>query len=368
MKLIVGLFSIVLGSASIAQVDSMAIHENELEVLLNDLRAAENNSQKAERNDIFKAKLERVLQNEASLTYSFSKLSTVGFIDSPDKIVRVINWNVEQDDLSQRYYGFVIRKDKRRKKYYVTELKEDQFGISQPTEVVTSGNWYGALYYKIIPVKKGSRVIYTLLGWDGNTSLSNIKLVDAMYFTGKEVKFGTPIFRINKELKNRLFYEHSEKTTMVLRYEEDRKRIMMDHLAPEAPSLKGFRSFYVPDLSYDALKFEKGKWVLHEDVIGVNDELDSDKQVIYTKDPKTGKLKKVVVKNDWKDPTDYQAPVGSSEHVAVTPESQAQDNEKKKDQNANLPEVDKKDKRDPSQLSIYEGLKKKKRRKKKKRN
>ncbi len=365
MKRLILLSFVCIGLSAIAQDYDVTRAENRLFQKLETLRNATNDQEKKEANEAFKSDLAAVLEHKESFSHPFASLTTVGFIDSPDKMVRIINWNVEQDDKSQRYYGFVQHFDKRKKELDVTELKEDVFGIKQPEEVLDAANWYGALYYKIIPVKKGSRTIYTVLGWDGNTSMSNIKLIDAMYVNGKSVKFGSPIFKIGKETKKRLFYEHSEKVTMTLRYEENRDRIMMDHLSPESPSMKGYYSFYVPDLSYDALVFDKKKWVLKEDVIGVNSHSDDEKQVVMTKDPRTGKLVKRKIDTSWQDPSNPGAPAGGNEHVAVTPESQENEEGKSDVEKSNAPKVNKRDKRDPSQLSTFGDMKKKKRRKRK---
>lgn len=350
-----------------AQAYSVSKAEDRLLVKLETLRNATTDEEKATANEDFKSDLAAVLEHEEAFNHPFSLLTSVGFIDSKDKLVRIVNWNVEQSDKSQRYFGFVQHYDKRKKNLNVTELKHDVWGLKQPKDVIEADKWYGALYYQIIPVKKGSRTIYTVLGWDGNTTLSNIKLVDAMYVSGRSVKFGYPIFKIGKETQKRLYYEHSEKVTMTLRYEANRDRIMMDHLSPEAPTMKGYYSFYVPDLSYDALEFEDKKWVLKEDVIGVNDHVTAEKQEIYTKDPKTGRLVKRKIDNTWQDPSDPNSPAGGNEHVALTPEKQVED-AKKEDENSKAPKVDKRDKRDPSELSIYGDMKKKKKRRKRKRN
>lgn len=334
--------------------------ENRLAKKLEALRDATTDQEKQTANEAFKSDLAAVLENKESFEHPFSMLTTVGFIDSKDQMVRIVNWNVEQADKSQRYYGFVQHFDKRKKELSVTELKEDVFGIKQPEDVLDAANWYGALYYKIIPVQKGSRTMYTLLGWDGNTTMSNIKLVDAMYINGSSVKFGSPIFKIGKETKKRVFYEHSEKVTMMLRYEEDRKRIMMDHLSPESPTMKGYYSFYVPDLSYDAFVFEDKKWVLKEDVIGVSPPSDDEKQYVLTKDPKTGKLVKRKIDTSWQDPSNPGAPAGGNEHVAVTPESQKKEAEEVDNQDPNEPKANKRDRRDPSELSTFGNLGKKK--------
>ena len=353
-------FSFVfLGISAFAQDYDVTKAENRLLMKLETLRSASTDQEKVSANEDFKSDLAAVLEYEESFDHPFLSLTSVGFIDSKDKMVRIINWNIEQDDKSQRYYGFVQHYDKRKKSLSVTELKEEVFGLQQPDGIIEAKNWYGALYYQIIPVKKGSRTIYTVLGWDGNTTMSNIKLIDAMYINGHSVKFGSPIFKIGKETKKRVFYEHSEKVTMTLRYEAGRDRIMMDHLSPEAPTMKGYYSFYVPDLSYDAFIFENNKWILKEDVIGVNNHDSKEKRTVHTMDPKTGKLVKIKIENTWQNPSDPNAPAGGSEHVAVTPESQAND-EKSTDPKSNEPKVDKRDKRDPSDLSIFGDMKKKK--------
>lgn len=369
MKRILVFSLVFLSISAFAQDYDVNRAEDRLSTKLEALRSAENDEAKKQANEEFKSDLAAVLENKESFDHPFSLLTTVGFIDSEDKLVRIINWNVEQDDKTQRYYGFVQHFDKRKKTLSLTELKEDVWGLKQPEEIVEADKWYGALYYKIIPVKKGSKTIYTVLGWDGNTTLSNIKLIDAMYINGRSVKFGSPIFKIGKETKKRIFYEHSEKVTMVLRYESDRERIMMDHLSPEAPTMKGYYSFYVPDLSYDAFIFEEKKWVLKEDVIGVNPPPAAENQEVLTKDPKTGKLVKRKIDNTWQDPSNANAPAGGNEHVAITPESQGKEEELKDPKNQE-PKVDKRDKRDPSESSIFGDMKKKKkkRRRRKRRN
>ena len=331
-----------------------------LDSLLNDLRAASDDSDKRAKNDIFKEELRSALSEPSAINYNFQLMRTVGIIDSPDKKVRIINWNVEKEDFSHDYHCFVLYQYDKKDEVRLIELRDISFGMpSQPTDVVDADNWYGALYYKIIPVQKGSRTMYTLLGWDHNSTLSQLKLIDVMYFTSGTAKFGNPIFKVGTETKNRVFFEHSKKTSMYLNYEASRERIMMDHLSPESPALKNFRSYYVPDMSYDAFVYEKKKWVLREDVIGVNDgEHNSGKQTIQVMNEKTGQLETRVVKTNWQNPEDPDAPAGGAEHVAVTPESESkgeQENETEKKHNPLDDRINKKDKRNPNDLSIVNG-------------
>ena len=148
---------------------------------------------------------------------------------------------------------------------------------------------------------------------------------------------------------------------MSLKYEYQYDRIIFDHLSPETPDLAGFYSFYVPDFSYDALVWENNKWVLHEDVIGVNKGGD-EKQAVYVKNERTGKIEKKEIKNKWVNPEDQNAPGGGSEHVAVTPEQDQQNpNAQKEDLDK---KVTKKDKRDPSNMNSTLGNQKLKKKRK----
>lgn len=371
MKIVNSISFIILTFLSFAQTGkSLEDREIKLDSLLANLRAAETNAERKELNRIFKDEMESFVTVQGALTYNFTKLQTVGIIDSPDKLVRIINWNVEQEDLSHQYFCFVLHFDKKKNKYQFNELKDNSFGMpSQPTGMITQDNWYGALYYKIIPIEKGTRTMYTLIGWDYNSTLSQMKLLDVIYFSGSDVKLGSPIFKLGKTTQYRVFFEHSKKATMYLNYEKERKRIMLDHLSPEAPALKNFRSYYVPDLSYDAFVYEDNKWVLVEDVIGVNDN-EGESQVIYAKSKKTGLLEETELKKEWINPEDSKAPAGGSAHVAVTPDDQEKDNNKKIEGNSELDQLNKrvsrKDKRNPNGLSKDNFGKKKKTRKKKK--
>ena len=358
------LMIMVLSITSFGQTMDLSVMEDELVILLDDLRKADGNQAKISANILFKEKLSKVIEQKEALTYPFSKLNTVGVIDSPDKLIRIINWNVEKEDFSHTYNCFVLHFDKRKKKYFSTELIDNSFGMpSHPTEIISSSNWYGALYYKIIPVQKGSKTLYTVLGWDHNSSMSQVKLIDVIYFTGKTLKLGAPIFKEGKVSKKRVFFEHSKKTSMSLKYESDRERIIFDHLSPESPSMKKFRSFYVPDMSYDAYILEANKWILKEDVIGVNKGNGEKKQTVFVLNEKTGKVEEKEIKTNWKNPSDPNNPNGGTEHVAVTPQDGT---ETKVDKTPKL-KVDKKDKRDPSNISFQDQVVKKKRKNRRKR-
>jgi len=341
----------------------MVQKETDLVELLDSLRKAENNQEKEERNLLFKEKLSETLDYEQALNYPFTKLKTVGIIKSSDNLVRIFNWNVEQDDFTQKYYCYIIRFDERKKEFQKIELQESNDIMAiKPMEVLDSKSWYGALYYQIIPFEKGNRDIYVLLGWDGNSANSNMKLIDALSFSGNKAKLGSPVFKVGNQTFKRVFYEYSKKSTMSLRYDEKYERILMDHLSPESPGLAGFYAYYVPDMSYDAFELKSGKWVLNEDVVAVNSKT-TEKLIIKAPDDE-GNLNTVKLKNKWIDPTDSGSPTGGNGHSSALPEGREKTDEKVK--KSKTPKVKKsKDKRDPSNQYPYSDLKKMKKKRRK---
>ena len=325
--------------------------EDTLEILLNKLRSAKTDSEKKSADIEFNSFFKETIQQEEAFFYPFDRLKTVGIVDSPDGELRIINWNIEQEDLTQKYHCYLLHKNE--KKISVSELIDNSENLApKPDGILEADNWYGALYYKIIPKEKGAKKSYVLLGWDGNNSVSTMKLIDVLYFAGSSPKLGSPVFKINKTTHKRLFFEHSKKVSMSLKYEEKYDRIIYDHLSPETPALAGFYSFYVPDLTYDAFYFDKNKWILKEDVIGVNQPTEERKEV-YIKNERSGKIEKVDIKNKWENPEDSKSPISGSQHTAVTPETDVRPEEKKKEELDK--KVDKKDKRDPNNLNATTG-------------
>jgi len=298
--------------------------EETLSHLLMDLRSAQNNEQKRQANSAFKEVLEQTIRMPGAFQYPFDRLTTLGSITSPDTVFRLFNWNIEQDDLTQLYFCYILVVDARKKNYHVIELKDNSLLLPpKPSEILSSDEWYGALYYKIIPIKRGTKVVYTLLGWDGNNSTSTMKIIDVLTFSGNTARLGSPIFKVGRETHKRIFFEFAKKTTMYLSYEPQYNRIIFDHLSPEAPALEGLYSMYLPDLSYDAFMAEKGKWILVEDVVGINTK-ESDYIMVSYMDTKTGNVKDKKIKNKWEKP--------SESHVATLPEDEPSQDERIKDQ------------------------------------
>lgn len=229
---------------------------------------AKNDPQRIKANNSFLRTLTRALNTDGSFHFPFDSLPSLAVLSSPDNKFRFINWNLPNDDETQVYYCFVQVFNKHKKTYNTYRLTDKSAEISAPSKkTLDYKNWYGALYYRIIPMKKKHSKYYILLAWDGNDKLTSKKLVDVIYFSGNgKPKFGASIFRFPGKTKKRVFFEYSSQVTMSLRYEEKKKRIVFDHLSPHNEALQGQYQYYGPDFSFDALELKKDKWYFIRDI------------------------------------------------------------------------------------------------------
>lgn len=200
-----------------------------------------------------------------SFNYPFDSLKQLVITKSPDDKFRIFTWNLRNDNDSYRFYGAIQRNEK--SGLSIIPLFDAGPLIKRPEDTtVDSKFWWGALYYKIIPVKVNGEVNYTLLGWNGANKKSNKKVIDVLRFQEGTAIFGAPIFKVGRnDIMTRVVFEFSnEVQNMVLTYEPEKKYIVFDHLAPITPKAIGFYELYYPDGSYDYFSFENGYWNLKE--------------------------------------------------------------------------------------------------------
>lgn len=345
--------------AAIAQ--NLAELELSLSEKLQQLRKAKSNGEINKINTQFTKEMSEFVRKEGAFEFEFTLLPTVADLKSEDGLVRIVHWNLEYTDFTYSYAGFILRKDLDNETTIVYNLVDvtDPYTLI-PEQVVDSKNWYGALYYRIIPVEFNDDMQYVLFGWDGATTSSNFKLIDVLVFKGNSAKFGSPLFVAKKKVQKRVVFEYADKSSMSIKMDEKRNRIVFDHLSPETPALTGIYSYYVPDFSYDAYVWEEDRFILNEDVIAVNDEAERE-SVIYVMDSKTGKAKKETYKLKWINPMDGKL-TGDINHVARTPETENYHVAEESSEKQELPKKKWWDRRNPNNLSVTTGKYRKNRR------
>ena len=61
-----------------------------------------------------------------------------------------------------------------------------------------------------------------------------------------------------------LVFEFNDRAAMTCRYDKVEQAIVYASLVPMSPSLKGKYQYYIPDGTYDYMRFEKGIWRKYE--------------------------------------------------------------------------------------------------------
>ena len=243
--------------------------------LFTDFVRSKMETEKNETSKKFAAGLRLVLNKEKSIDFPFDSLKKYKvMLESSDKQVRVFTWDLEAEDGTHTYYGFVQAYNKKSKKFEVYELKDKSDGMRDPENAILDNTkWFGAYYYQIISVKYKKKKYYVLLGWDGNNRMTNKRLIDVLYFDSKGFpKFGDAIFTAeNGKIKRRIIFEYQAGVFMSLKYDPEKEAIVFDHLSPSNENLIGQYEYYGPDFSYDMLEFKEGKWQYKKDVIPRND-------------------------------------------------------------------------------------------------
>lgn len=223
---------------------------------------------------IFSYLLDSCLKNENSFRASFEEIKSMSALEAPDKKFRLYTWNTPLDDGTYLFFGRFQASPKSGYSNKIIRFTDKSEEIKDPESKKTGPEkWYGALYYKIIHTSYRKKHFYTLLGWDGNTDITDKKLMDVLTINENgSIQFGAPIFEKEKRLKHRLLFEYRQNVPVTLNYQDKKGLIIMDHLSPSDPKQVGIYAFYGPDFSYDAYRFSKGQWRLIQDFDARNED------------------------------------------------------------------------------------------------
>lgn len=258
-----------------AQSNIEKIKELELEAVtkLNEAREFTTLKEQHKANQEFEDVLRQMMAFDETFTHDFDTLATlISTLKSPDGAFRIFNWNMEYGDYKEhKFYCLLMKKDPKTEDFHIIEMFDhsEDYAYDAEFKALTEKKWFGCLYYEIIPIQKGFKTQYTLLGWDGHNMMSNKKIIETMKFYKKDkLKFGEAMFKSDDhKTKRRVIFEYTEDAIMSLKHSKTKKTemIIFDHLSPISPAID-LPSWYAPDLSFDAYVLENGKWIYVKDV------------------------------------------------------------------------------------------------------
>ncbi|MBO4614214.1 MAG: hypothetical protein J5709_03785 [Bacteroidales bacterium] len=238
---------------------------------------------------------EKFLKNPESFDHPIDSVKYMSCLKSSDNALRIYTWNLCYHDGSYKYFGYIQQKDNGKINIYGLQDRRNrnQIDPKKILEYYTTSEWYGCIYYECITNKWNSRTYYTLIGWDGADNLVNRKIIEVLAFTKRGIPvFEKKMFKVDRMISNRLIFEYADRATMLLRYNDKHKIIVIDHLSPSEDRFKDMHQYYGPDMSYDALEFKGGRWLLESNI---NPEI----AINYQKNALVNRLKKRGVSHDF---------------------------------------------------------------------
>ncbi len=246
-------------------------------------------SERIDANKKFIAAWDKIVNDANILNYPFDSIKEASILFPKNKKIKLITWNLNKDDGTHTYFGYlIVNNSKRIKKSFLNYKTISEFEVfklrdhsidvkSAENHIGGPDKWFGMLYTQIIECDG----FYTLIGWDGNSKLTKRKFIDVLYFKSDgEPVFGKDIFKIPKKSPKRLMFEYSSEVSMSLKYIERKNQIIYSHLASreDGAFLEGMFQFYGPDGSFDAIELKKDRWVSIEDVDARTNQKEMDKR------------------------------------------------------------------------------------------
>lgn len=260
LKLITLFISLLYSVSSSAQ--TLPVAEKQLASWFDSMRQTTDYSQRVAYNDSIKQLFTQVLHQSESFVYPFDSLKFVGKVLSDDALMRVYTWNILGDSGSL-FNGFIQCKTG---EVSVFQQRDTPY-LPDTKKTIRLNDWYGALYFRMIPYSFHKQKVYLLLGWSQYQPRTQYKLIDVLAINDLgEWQLGLPLFfDEEKKVASRVCLEYDIETVMHLDYEPARKRIVFDHLS----FMKEYADEYVtlgPDMSVDAYVRKPKGWFLDEDI------------------------------------------------------------------------------------------------------
>ncbi|MCF8218212.1 MAG: hypothetical protein K9I29_04065 [Bacteroidales bacterium] len=209
------------------------------------------------------------LRRKGSEKYNFNKLDSMYIVTSPDNKLRIVTWHILNDDRTHDYFGIVQAYSERHDDYVVYELHDKSDQLKKPEyEMLRNGDWFGALYYDIIQVKKSKnfiqdilgnqRTYYTLLGWNGKDFKTDLKLIEVAYLQSNgDIVLGHTLFRTRDYRLRRIMFEYSDRASMSMKYEKQYK--IIEEKEKQNSSRRRRNKPEPPDVSNRSADFEAQK-------------------------------------------------------------------------------------------------------------
>lgn len=242
------------------------VYQDSLQELMQDFNLDSLAFNRLKANYQFIRLLVQTLKIDNSYQFPFDSLQVISIVEPEDKAFRIFSWQVQLDKATYRHFGCIQMNQPDLKMQAFVDMS-DSLSIPQDT-ILDKNTWFGAVYYQIKMQKHRGKKYYTLFGFDAHEPFSSRKIIDVLTLDKKKnnLQFGAAIFQTPEGLKNRMVYEFKKRVAVTVAYSEQDKIILLDHLAPSENGFENMYFNYVPDGTYNAFRWKKGKWNFEENI------------------------------------------------------------------------------------------------------
>lgn len=202
--------------------------------------------------------------NRLILTQSLDKEnlnSNIVCLNLPEQNLEIYSWQTEKATKEFEYHcllknsnGEIVVFNRESRDY--NRIKREEFDHN---------NWYGAVYYHVIPQSFGKKKYYVLFGFAQNSQGEKFKIIETLSLANKKVLLGLPVFPYIDEDKesttyHRMLIKYSQSGSCLLRYEELEKQIVFDHMISHQDFNSPESFSHLPDGSYEAFEYNGSDW------------------------------------------------------------------------------------------------------------
>lgn len=208
--------------------------------------------------------IEILMYEDFPFDYEFDLLPNVGCVVSDDALLYMYSWNVPLKDQNNTSQFYALCFNKALGVTYV--LAQGIPYIPNEKTKIEEANWYGAMYYKISPVRYKDGIVYLMLGYAPIDDNRQYKVIDVMTVKKQGVRFGTNMFqKADGKKYSRIVFEYARSVQMSLDYDKKKKRIVFDHLSSMGTDSEGHQ-IMGPDMSVASFVYKKGLWIYQDNV------------------------------------------------------------------------------------------------------
>ncbi len=223
-------------------------------------------------NSRFSELLQDYLSYNEGYADPLKEVSTMVSVSEEENEFRIFTWVLPDSLFDLKPFGIIAAKTRRG--IALTSLVDQKQNLREPDfSILKANQWYGAIYYKLITTKKRRKKVYTLLGYSPDKPTQR-KVVEVISIDRRgRPKFGAKVFYIEdfmdkkfRKAPMRLILSYSTEYSASVKWNEEKEMIIMDHLCPPNPRLKGLYNMYGPDMTYDGLEWDDDWWHLRPQV------------------------------------------------------------------------------------------------------